>query len=384
MNKELPKPSSLFFISPISKNTFYLLPLLVKKILAMKRILLSILLTPALGISQNIPQYYTNIDFSQPKNIVKQQLTSTITNGYRGRSYNDVWNILKRADEDPENAQNVLLIYGHSNSANNGSQTDRSRKKNFNGGGAGQWNREHVVAKALANPKLTTGDGEAGTDAHNLRAADVQWNALRSNKKFANGSGNSGDVGSNWYPGDEWKGDVARIIMYMYVRYGNRTHPNNIGAGGNSEFNIPDMPDIFLKWNVEDPVSDFERKRNEEIFRSQNNRNPFIDNPYLATLIWGGNKAEDTWGIDPLSTNDVFASKANELRLYPTTPSTNENIKVSEKVNSVHLFSIDGRLVSAQTKITDNFNAPAQQGIYIVKMLSAANNKAVSKKIIVK
>ncbi|MGP1500334.1 MAG: endonuclease [Bergeyella cardium] len=350
----------------------------------MKRILLSIFLAPVLSIAQQIPQYYNNIDFSKPKDIVKQQLATTITNGYRGRSYNDVWNILKRADEDPENAQNVLLIYGHSNSANNGSQTDRSRKKNFNGGGAGQWNREHVVAKALANPKLTTGDGEAGTDAHNLRAADVQWNALRSSKKFVSGAGNSGNKGAYWYPGDEWKGDVARIIMYMYVRYGNRTQPNNIGAGGNSDFNIKDMPDIFLKWNVEDPVSDFERKRNEEIFRSQNNRNPFIDNPYLATLIWGGNKAEDTWGIDPLSTNDVFASKANELRLYPTTPSTNENIKVSEKVNSVHLFSIDGRLVSAQTKITDNFNAPAQQGIYIVKMLSAANNKAVSKKIIVK
>ena len=352
----------------------------------MKKALLSLLFVPALGITQNIPQYYNSIDFSQPKNIVKQQVEYAIKNGHKGITYNDVWSILQRADEDPENKDNVLLIYGYT-TPNSDTRTHRSRSKKALGKGGspeGKWNREHVFAKSLGTPPLLTKKGDAGTDAHNLRAADVRWNSRRNNRAFTNGSGESDIIGTDWYPGDEWKGDVARIIMYMYVRYGNRTQPNNIGAGGNSDFNIKDMPDIFLKWNVEDPVSDFERKRNEEIFRSQNNRNPFIDNPYLATLIWGGNKAEDTWGIDPLSTNDVFASKANELRLYPTTLSANENIKVSEKVNSVHLFSIDGRLVSAQTKVTDNFNAPAQQGIYIVKMLSAANNKVVSKKIIVK
>src|SRR5690625_6384874 len=57
------------------------------------------------------------------------------------------------------------------------------------------------------------------------------------------------------------------------------------------------MPDIFLEWNAEDPVSDFERARNEIAYDLQGNRNPFIDNPALATKIWSGPQSEDTWGI---------------------------------------------------------------------------------------
>ena len=56
------------------------------------------------------------------------------------------------------------------------------------------------------------------------------------------------------------------------------------------------MPNIFLEWNEQDPVSEFEINRNNVIASYQNNRNPFIDNPYLATLIWNGPDAEDRWG----------------------------------------------------------------------------------------
>ncbi len=55
------------------------------------------------------------------------------------------------------------------------------------------------------------------------------------------------------------------------------------------------MPNIFLEWNEEDPVSEFERTRNNVLQSIQGNRNPFIDNPYLATRIWGGPQAPDTW-----------------------------------------------------------------------------------------
>lgn len=78
------------------------------------------------------------------------------------------------------------------------------------------------------------------------------------------------------------KGDVARIVLYVNMYY---------------DEPISDVGDIetFLKWNVEDPVSEFELQRNDVIEDAQGNRNPFIDNPYLATLIWGGEPAENTW-----------------------------------------------------------------------------------------
>ena len=80
-------------------------------------------------------------------------------------------------------------------------------------------------------------------------------------KKFADGSGNSGSVSGGWYPGDEWKGDIARMMMYMYIRYGDRCKPSGVGVGSTSS-TPDDMIDLFLEWNAEDPVSDFERQRN--------------------------------------------------------------------------------------------------------------------------
>ena len=84
------------------------------------------------------------------------------------------------------------------------------------------------------------------------------------------------------------------MMMYMYVRYGEQCLPSVVGVGDKS--NTPDeMIDLFLKWNKEDPVSAFEEQRNNVIYAAQGNRNPLIDNPYLATLIWGGDAAENKW-----------------------------------------------------------------------------------------
>ena len=87
---------------------------------------------------------------------------------------------------------------------------------------------------------------------------------------------------NSWYPGDEWKGDVARAVLYLNIRYG-------------EDYKEVGTLDLFLKWNREDPVSAFEKNRNNVIENAQGNRNPFIDNPYLVTLIWGGTPAENTW-----------------------------------------------------------------------------------------
>jgi len=231
----------------------------------------------------------------------------------------DIWYACKLADEDPDISANVLLIYGF-NDTDGISNTDRTRNKNSQdtgSGASGVWNREHVFAQSLANPNLNTSEPGPGTDVHNLRPADRDRNTQRSNRPFAEGSGNSQIVTSNggWYPGDEWKGDIARIVMYMYTRYhGNGTQvsqtnclPTAVGIGTTLTVD-PNMIDLFLKWNVEDPVSTFEANRNEVLSGIQNNRNPFIDNPYLATVIWGGLEAEDKWWAN--NSSDVVAPTA--------------------------------------------------------------------------
>lgn len=350
----------------------------------MKKLLSGIILIFAgtLGFSQ--PQaYYNGIDFSLNgiplKNALATRITSTHT---RNISYAQVWTALKVTDLDPQNSNNVILVYGHPG-VTTGTYA-RTRSKNSNGGATGDWNREHTYAKSLGTPDL--GESGPGADAHHLRASDVSWNGARGSKKFAAGSGNSGPAGSNWYPGDEWKGDIARMMMYMYVRYNTRCLPANVGVG--STTNTPDgMIDLFLEWNAQDPVSEIERQRNTYLATTSNtagqgNRNPFIDNPYLATKIWGGTPAEDTWGT---LSSTKFEGKI-EFAVYPNPTSDNRIfVQTEEAINNIKIVSIDG-------KVIQNINQPLfennqfeinnlSSGFYFIVL--NGNQKTSTKKFIV-
>ena len=82
-------------------------------------------------------------------------------------------------------------------------------------------------------------------------------------------------------PIDEVKGDVARIIMYLLVRY---SQADGAGYGVTKVF---PSAGVLLQWHLEDPVDDIERVRNERSYELQGNRNPFIDYPEFAEMIWG-------------------------------------------------------------------------------------------------
>ena len=263
--------------------------------------------------------YYNDVDKSLHGLALKDALaakiiaTHTRTLEYTS-SEPDVWDATKATDENSSNTSQVILYYGWEDGSDADITNDLYRSKNLQDNGSGAsfvWNREHVFPKSLANPKLDTDVPGASTDAHHLRAADRGRNSERNNRKYGRGTGTSkyssvdfhqGLDGPNtaaWYPGDQWKGDAARMIMYMYLRYGSVCLPTAVGVGS-KEFTEDEMIDLFLQWNVEDPVSDIEIARNTyhentSNYAAQGNRNPFIDNPYLATRIWGGNSAEDRW-----------------------------------------------------------------------------------------
>lgn len=160
-------------------------------------------------------------------------------------------------------------------STNNVKAADNYNGKNYNiyTGFGGYGNREHVWpnSKLGSAPKY---------DLHNLRAAVISVNSSRSNYPFADkpgeytGSRSYERMGSTWYPGDEHIGDVARIVLYISVRYN-----LNLNLVGNLE--------MFLRWHELDPVSDFELVRNDNIQNIQKNRNPFIDHPELVNIYFG-------------------------------------------------------------------------------------------------
>ncbi|MEQ6122876.1 endonuclease [Pseudotenacibaculum sp. MALMAid0570] len=297
--------------------------------------------------------YYNDVNLNLTgislKNALITKITTTHTNNL---TYSNVWDSSMITDVNPMNSAEVLLIYGWENGTDGDGTNDRERGINQNGGAVGDWNREHVYANSLATPDLDQGgqDGPPYADAHNLRPCDTQRNSSRGNKLFIDGSGNSGAVSTGWYPGDEWKGDVARMMMYMYLRYDTRCLPSNVGIGDNSA-TPDDMIDLFLEWNAEDPVSDIEVQRNnyhgnDSNAFAQGNRNPFIDNPRLATRIWGGPEAEDIWGIYTSTDNQAPSIPANLMTSNITTTSIDLSWDASTDNVGVSSYDIyvDGNL----------------------------------------
>ena len=197
-------------------------------------------------------------------------------------TYDEVWEALKDTDQDPANSSNVIEIY-----------SGRSIAKSDNGGGVDQWNREHVWAKSHGDFGTANGPG---TDVHHLRPEDVSVNSDRGNLDFDNGGSAVNQCSDCWRDGDSFeprdavKGDVARMIFYMAIRYEGddgwpNLEPNNSVANGTAPY-IGKLT-VLKAWSAGDPPDAFERRRNQVIYDTwQHNRNPFVDHPEWVSSIW--------------------------------------------------------------------------------------------------
>ena len=197
-------------------------------------------------------------------------------------SSTDTWDILKEADKDPNNPNNIITIYmGYSLDAD--------------GEYSAGWNREHVWAKSHGFPN--SGD-TAYTDCHHLHPADISTNSARGNKDFDNGGQEYLDGGTvhsgcyytniSWEPRDAVKGDVARSMLYMATRYNSPALNLQLVENIPTSSNTPYFGKLstLLAWNRFDPPDDWERRRNNVVESFQHNRNPFIDHPEFADRIY--------------------------------------------------------------------------------------------------
>lgn len=220
-------------------------------------------------------------------------LQSISARGHRPLSYKAVWTLLHKADEDPQNPNNVLTLYSRQ------SVPKQCMEGSAGASCAATWNREHVWAKSHGFPNQQQW---AHTDGHHLRAELPRCNSLRGNLDFAVGDEHFEDCRSKrrrlvpraWEPPDEVKGDVARMMMYMAIRYNGDVVPDRTPDLQLVDRTTQDGQSRFgklctlLAWHRQDPVSAEERRRNGVVQGLQGNRNPFIDVPAFADRLWGG------------------------------------------------------------------------------------------------
>ena len=197
--------------------------------------------------------YYSVLEGVTNSNVLG--VLRTLLSNYTYRNYDYARELLQDSDEDPNNSNNIILVY------NRASVLSRWDSGNT-------WNREHVW------PQSMLANTEQKADPHNLKPANPSINSSRGNSKFAIGTGSYGVVEGGFFPGEADKGDIARIVMFMHVKY-------------NLNINLVGNINILLKWHQQDPVDTFESNRNDVMYSDTKNRNPFIDYPDLANRIFG-------------------------------------------------------------------------------------------------
>lgn len=266
----------------------------------MKRNLLILIfaLNAALLQGQGIPAGYYDSANGLGGEALKSQLYNIIKNHVEylyTADTTDCWDILKETDKDTLNPDNVILLY-------TGWSVNAAQEWNDGNG----WSREHVWAKSRGQFDPDIFGPGAGTDVHNLRPADPSVNTARNNRWFAectteyidpDGPTGSyiGDEGQwVWKPRDEVKGDVARMIFYMAVRYeGENGEPDlevvDYFPPNDTQDPVHALFSDLLQWHIDDPVDDWERNRNDIVYSYQKNRNPFIDHPEWIQCIWNNN-----------------------------------------------------------------------------------------------
>lgn len=321
--------------------------------------------------------YYSSLDGLASASL-RQALQNIIADEtvVRAQTYADVIAILKEADQNPENSNEVWLVYTEQGMPKLDFQTTSDN--------TGTWNREHCYPRSRGGfysidaDDIADGPGiywntnadslrHGNSDAHALRAADAGENSSRGNKDYGEYSGPSGNMGS-------FKGDVARSVFYMVVRYNGLSvvsgNPDDSTVGA-----LGDL-DVLLEWHRNDPPDDYEMNRNNIVYSWQYNRNPFIDQPDLVEYIWG-NHVGDVW--EQLGVNE---SGLQETSLFPNPSAGKISVRGLVEKSAVEIYSLTGkRLLKTTVENNSVLNLSLPSGIYLAK-ISCDGNSTVKKLII--
>lgn len=341
-----------------------------------------------------IPQgYYDNATGSGY--TLKTQLFNII-NGHTDKGYSGLYTTYLNSDRDYfyENDGTMLDVYSENPT---GPECAFTYGVNQDDGTLGnneceRYNREHIVPQSVfssATPMYSDAHFVLPSDKHvNAQRGDLpfgkvnsaNWTSTNGTKRGSNlNSGYSaGYSGTVFEPIDEFKGDIARCILYFATRYENVVAGYSYTMFNNTSDQVftSTFISILLSWNILDPVSPREITRNDAIYARQGNRNPYIDHPEYACQIWAA-------ACSTLATNTFETAT---ISVYPN-PTNNHTITIESlnNLDEIQLITINGQILREiknpvlqnKTYTIDNL----QQGFYFLKISS--NQQQIIKKILV-
>lgn len=272
-------------------------------------------------------------------------------------TYNSLWSYYPETDCMPDNKKQVWDMYSNKTyyfSDNPGwSTSGMNREHSF----PKSWWGGAVVPAYTDINHLYPADGDANMEKNNHPLGEV------STATFDNGvtkvgppkAGQGGGATTVFEPADQYKGDFARTYFYMAACYQDYTWKYTYMVTNSTWLTLNQWSiDLLLKWARQDPVSDKEKNRNDAVYRCQNNRNPFIDNPNLIEYIWGdrqglvftegGEVTGDPELITPtqgtqLNFGEVALGKSITLTMYVKGANLTNKLSVTHYRDDVEMFS---------------------------------------------
>jgi len=330
-------------------------------------------------VSSTAPDnYYSSANGMAGQNL-RQAIQDIIADQsvVRAHSYTDAFNIIEEADENPENSNEVWMVYKE--------QARAKYLRQNSSVGTGFWNREHTFPRSrgdfysitfddtetgISSWRITNADStrHANSDAHALRVVDANENSSRGNKHY-------GDYIGPVDNQESFKGDVARSVLYLAVRYEDLQIVNGFTDINNQ---LGDLATLLI-WHQNDPPDDYEMNRNNVIFNWQKNRNPFIDHPELVDYIFG-----DQFGNVWNENMSIESEKKIDLIVTPNPSLGSFRIQTDYKNElSIQIFDLNGRLIKNTTKSANEITHLGQNsGVYLLRITT--DNGTIIKKLILK
>ena len=336
--------------------------------------------------------YYTSATGSGY--TLKTQLFNIIKNA-QDKGYAGLYTTYQTSDKDfyYENNGTLLDMYTENPS---GAECEFTYGINQDDGTLGtaecqRYNREHLIPQSVfgaATPPMYS-------DAHFVVPSDKYVNAQRgdlpfgvvntANTTYTNGSKRGSNLNSGYSAGysgtvfepiNEFKGDIARMLLYFATRYEDQVAGWSFAMFNNTSNQVftSNAINILLTWSNNDPVSAREIARNNAIYARQNNRNPYIDHPEYAMNIWGSLLNNSNFEV--LNLVSVFPNPSSDSKI---------NIQTELSIDSIQLININGQLITqVNNPVFDNDTYTLEnlpKGFYFLKLTS--QNQSITKKIII-
>lgn len=263
-----------------------------------------------------------NVEYSDLASLSGSSNTSSVPSS---AMYQRLRSLMRGAVTDTTSYEDIKTLCKYTDCQNGGGKIS-----SFYSGAAigpswdGSWNREHVWPNSKGN---ANGSGE--NCIFMLRPTTASENSSRGNAAY-------GESGSYYHPNEEsggkydLRGDVARIILFVYVRWQDTSRSDAVLFGSEG---VMESREILLKWMEEDPVDTWELGRNDACQSITGTRNVFVDYPELGFLMFGADVPNNytspsgegnavSYNITATSNNTSYGTVSLSGKTITATPKT--------------------------------------------------------------